>query len=48
MSRGQGSGSLTVVNLSFLDQSRYVFFQVARHLSSQELSGPRSRPNATQ
>jgi hypothetical protein len=34
MSRGQRGGSLTVVNLSFLDQSRYFFFQVAPHLSS--------------
>jgi hypothetical protein len=25
MSRGQGGGSLTVVNLSFLDRSRYFF-----------------------
>jgi hypothetical protein len=25
-----------------------LFFQVAVHLSSQELSGPRSRPTATQ
>jgi hypothetical protein len=37
----------TAVNLSFLDLSRYFFFQVAPHLSSQELSGPRSRPTAT-
>jgi hypothetical protein len=46
--RGQRGGSSTVVNLSFLDRSRYFFFQVAPHLSSQRLSGPRSRPNATQ
>jgi hypothetical protein len=46
--RGQRGGSLKVVNLSFLYQSRYFFFQVAPHLSSQGLSGPRSRPTATQ
>jgi hypothetical protein len=34
VSRGQRGGSPTVVNLSFLDRSRYVFFQVAPHLSS--------------
>jgi hypothetical protein len=28
MSRGQRGGSLTVVNLSFLDRSRYVRFEV--------------------
>jgi hypothetical protein len=44
VSRGQSGGSLTVFNLSFLDRSRYFFFQVAPHLSSQGLSGPRSRP----
>jgi hypothetical protein len=32
VSRGQSGGSLTAVNLSFLDRSRY-FFQVAPHLS---------------
>jgi hypothetical protein len=48
VSRDQGGGSPTVVNLSFLDQSRYLFFQVAPHLYSQELSGPDSRFNATQ
>jgi hypothetical protein len=47
VSRGQRGGSLTVVNLSFLDRSRYFFFQVAPHLSSQGLSEPRSRPTAT-
>jgi hypothetical protein len=36
------------VNISFLDWSRYFFFQVTPHLSSQGLSGPRSRPTATQ
>jgi hypothetical protein len=40
VSRGQRGGSLTVVNLSFLDPSRYFFFQVAPHLSSQGLSDP--------
>jgi hypothetical protein len=34
MSRGQRSGAPTVVNLSFLDRSRYFLFQVAPHLSS--------------
>jgi hypothetical protein len=33
MSRCQRGGSPTVVNLSFLDRSRYFFFQVAPHLS---------------
>jgi hypothetical protein len=37
-----------VVNLRFLDRSCYLFFQVAPHLPSQGLSGPRSRLNATQ
>jgi hypothetical protein len=48
VSRGQRGGSLTVVNLSFLDRNRYFFFQVAPHSSSQELSGPRSRLTAMQ
>jgi hypothetical protein len=48
VSRGQRGGSATVVNLSFLDRSRYNSFQVAPHLLSQGLSGPRSRPTATQ
>jgi hypothetical protein len=43
VSRGQRGGSPTVVNLSFLDRSRYFFFQVAPHLSSQGLSGPLSK-----
>jgi hypothetical protein len=47
MSLGQRSRSPTVVNLSFLDRSRYFFFQVFPHLSSQVLSGPRSRPGAS-
>jgi hypothetical protein len=34
MSRGQRGGSPTVGNLSFLDRSRYFFFQIAPHLSS--------------
>jgi hypothetical protein len=34
VSRGQRGGSPTVVILSFLDRSRYFFFQVAPHLSS--------------
>jgi hypothetical protein len=48
VSHGQRSGTLTAVNLSFLDRSRCFFFQVAPHLSSQGLIGPRSRPTATQ
>jgi hypothetical protein len=48
VSRGLRGGSPTVVNLSFLDRSRYCFFHVAPHLSSQWLSGPPSRPTATQ
>jgi hypothetical protein len=48
VSRGQRGGSPRVVNLSFLDRSRDFFFQVDPHLSSQGLSGPRSRPTATQ
>jgi hypothetical protein len=46
VSRGQRGGSPAVVNLIFLDRSHY--FKVAPHLSSQGLSGPRSRPTATQ
>jgi hypothetical protein len=38
VSRGERDGSPTVINLSFLDRSRYFFFQVAPHLSSQGLS----------
>jgi hypothetical protein len=34
MSRGQRGGSPTVVNLSFIDLSRFIFFQVASHLFS--------------
>jgi hypothetical protein len=48
VSRGQRGGSPTVVNLSFLDRSHYFSFQVAPHLLSQGLNGPRSRPTATQ
>jgi hypothetical protein len=48
VSCGQRGGSHTVVNLSFLDRSRYFFFQVAPHLSSRGLSAPRSRLTATQ
>jgi hypothetical protein len=48
LSRGQCGRSPTAVNLSFVDRSRYFSFQVAPHLSSQGLSGPRSRPTATQ
>jgi hypothetical protein len=48
VSRGQRGGAPTAVNLSFLYRSRDFFFQVAPHLLSQGLSGPRSRPSATQ
>jgi hypothetical protein len=48
VSRGQHSGSPMVINLRFLDRSRYFFLQVAPYLSSQGLGGPRSRPTATQ
>jgi hypothetical protein len=48
VSCGQRGGSPTVVNFSFLDRSRYLSFQVALHLPSQGLSGPRSRFTATQ
>jgi hypothetical protein len=40
MPRGQRGGSPTVVNLSFLDRSRYFFFQVAPHLFSRGLVDP--------
>jgi hypothetical protein len=45
---GQRGGIPTAVNLTVLDRSRYFFFQVAPHLCPQGLSGPRSRPTATQ
>jgi hypothetical protein len=48
VSRGQRGRTCKAVNLSFLGRNRYFFFQVAAHLSSQELSGPSSRPTATQ
>jgi hypothetical protein len=48
VSRGQRGGSPTVVNLSFLDRSRYFFFQISPYLCSRGLSGPRSRPTSTQ
>jgi hypothetical protein len=48
VSRGHRGGSPTVVKLSFLDRSRYFFFQVALHLSSQGLSEPCSKPADTQ
>jgi hypothetical protein len=43
--RCQHSRSPTATNLSFLDRSRYSFFQIATHLSSGG-SGPRSRTTA--
>jgi hypothetical protein len=48
VSRGQRGGNPTVVNLSFLDQSPYFFFQVAPTLSARGLSGPSSRYTVTQ
>jgi hypothetical protein len=48
VSRGQRGGSLTVVNLSFARPEPLLFFHLAPNLSSQGLSGPRSRPTATQ
>jgi hypothetical protein len=39
VSPGQRGGSPTVVDLSFLDRSRYFFFQVAPHLSSRSWLG---------
>jgi hypothetical protein len=47
VSCGQRSGFLTVVN-QFSRPEPLLFFQVAPHLSSQGLSGPCSRPTATQ
>jgi hypothetical protein len=47
VSGGQHGGSPTVVNL-FSRQEPLFFFQAAPHLSSQGLSGLRSRPTATQ
>jgi hypothetical protein len=47
VSHGQRGGSPMVINL-FSRLEPLVFFQVAPHLSSQGLSGPRSRPTATQ
>jgi hypothetical protein len=48
VSRGQRGGSLKVDNLNFFRPEPLLFFQVAPHLSSQGLIGPRSRPTATQ
>jgi hypothetical protein len=47
VSHGQGGWSPTVVNL-FSRSEPLLLFQVASHLSSQGLSGPRSRPTAAQ
>jgi hypothetical protein len=47
VSRGQHRGSPTVINL-FSRPESLLFFQVSPHLSSQRLSGSRSRPTATQ
>jgi hypothetical protein len=40
VSRGQRGGSLTSVNLSFLDRSRYFFFKVVPRLSSRRWVDP--------
>jgi hypothetical protein len=48
VSRGQRGSSPRAVNLNFLDRNCYFFFQVAPHLCSPGLSGPRFRPTATQ
>jgi hypothetical protein len=40
MSRGERGGTPTVANLSFLNRSRYFFFQVAPHLSLRGWMGP--------
>jgi hypothetical protein len=45
---GQRGRSPTVVNLSFLDRSRYFLFQVASSFIITRLGGPRSTPTATQ
>jgi hypothetical protein len=47
MLRGQRGGSPTVVNLSFLDRSRY-FLSSSSSFIFRRLSGPRSRPTVTQ
>jgi hypothetical protein len=47
VSRGQRGGYLTAVNL-FSRLQPLIFIQVAPYLFSQGLSGPRSRPTATQ
>jgi hypothetical protein len=47
VSRGQSGGSPTVVNLSFLGRSRY-FLSSSSSFILTRLSGPRSRPTATQ
>jgi hypothetical protein len=47
VSLGQRGGSPAVVNV-FYRPEPLLFFQVVPHLSSQGLSGPRSRTTATQ
>jgi hypothetical protein len=47
VSRGQRSESLTVVNLSFLDRAA-TFLSGSSPFILPRLSGPRSRPTATQ
>jgi hypothetical protein len=48
VSRGQRGDSPTVIKSQFSRPEPLLFFQIAPHLSSQGLSGPRSRPTATQ
>jgi hypothetical protein len=45
---GQRGGSPTVVNLNFARPEPLLFLEVAPHLLSQGLSGPRSKLTATQ
>jgi hypothetical protein len=48
LSRGQRGGSPTAVNLTFLYRSRYSFLSSSSSFIFTRLSGPRSRPTATQ
>jgi hypothetical protein len=48
VSRGQLGGSLTVVNLRFLDRSRYLFLSSSSSFILTRLSGPHSRPSDSQ
>jgi hypothetical protein len=44
MSRGQRGGTLTAINLTFLDRSRYFLFQLAPHSSSRGWVEPVADP----